>query len=133
MRIDAPRRISRPVPLVPLIDVVFLLLMFFMLSTTFSKFGLLGMPGAAQASAAATPAAAARLPGVIVDVSAGPKLRVNGRAVELPELVATLDALQASGSDRGLIRMRKDASVQDMLDVLEVARRSKLRSLALTQ
>ncbi len=131
MRIEAPKRLSRPVPLVPLIDVVFLLLMFFMLSTTFSKFGLFGMAGGAAAPVAAT--ATARFPGIIVDVSAGPSVRVNGRGVELAQLAEALNALEAKGSEHGVIRLRKDASVQDMLDVLEAARRSRLGTLALSR
>lgn len=134
MRIEAPRRIARPVPLTPLIDVVFLLLMFFMLSTTFAKFGLFGMSGAVKEDNGGDAVAApGTVPGVLVEVSAGPLVRVNGKALNLDELVAKLNSLNAGGINEGIIRIRRDARVQDLLTVLEIARTSKLRSLSLSQ
>ena len=132
MRIEAPRRIARPIPLTPLIDVVFLLLMFFMLSTTFAKFGLFGMGGGQGSDTSASTGGEQAFPDIIVEVSAGPRIKVNGAAVTLSGLTARLDSLQAIGLSSAAIRMRSDASVQDMLSVLEVARRSKLPSLALS-
>ena len=84
MRIEAPARIRRPLPLIPLVDVVFLLLMFFMLSSTFSKFGSLMLASGASPSTAASPASAAdarksKIPGVIISVSKGPLVRINGK------------------------------------------------------
>ena len=131
MRIDGPRRIARPIPLTPLIDVVFLLLMFFMLSTTFAKFGLFGMSGAVREEGSET--AAGAVPGVLIEVRAGPLLRVNGTTLALGELVPELNSLHASGVTEGIIRIRKDARVQDLLTVLEVARTSKLRTLSLSK
>jgi biopolymer transport protein ExbD len=133
MRIEAPRRIARPIPLTPLIDVVFLLLMFFMLSTTFAKFGLFGMSGAVNEENGDAVAAPGAVPGVLVEVSAGPLVRVNGKALNLDELVAKLNSLNAGGVSEGIIRIRRDARVQDLLTVLEIARTSKLRSLSLSQ
>ena len=134
MRIEAPRRIARPIPLTPLIDVVFLLLMFFMLSTTFAKFGLFEMSGAVREDTGGESAAiSGTVPGVLVEVSAGPLVRVNGKALQLEELVAKLNSLNSSGVSEGIIRIRRDAPVQDLLTVLEIARTSKLRSLSLSQ
>src|SRR5438067_2461998 len=107
MRIEAPARIRRPLPLIPLVDVVFLLLMFFMLSSTFSKFGsLLLMSGASPSTGAASPASAAdarksKIPGVIISVSKGPLIRINGIAAGLDDLVVKLDELHASGARSG--------------------------------
>ena len=133
MRIDAPRRIWRPLPLTPLIDVVFLLLMFFMLSTTFAKFGIFGMTGAADGGASQPTTQQAAVPGVIVDIAAGPRVRVNGIGVALEDLIRKLNSLHGLGLHSGVIRVRSDATVQDLLSVLEIARASRLTSLTLSQ
>ena len=132
MRIDEPRRISRPIPLTPLIDVVFLLLMFFMLSTTFSKFGQFGM-GRAADQVPAPDAQGGAEAGVIVDVAHGPVVRVNGARVEVKDLVAKLNAFYALGVRNGIVRPVGEADVQDLVTVLEMARISKLPALALSQ
>lgn len=134
MRIKGPGHVSRPIPLTPLVDVVFLLLMFFMLSTTFAKHGQLGMGQGSDATAspAAVSAPADAAPGVVLDIAHGPTVRVNGSAVELSELVARLDALHQRGIESGIIRVRKDADVQDLVTVMELARTSKLQALTLS-
>lgn len=132
MRIDAPRRFSRPLPLTPLIDVVFLLLMFFMLSTTFAKFGIFGMTSPGSGTTQQTVPEPA-VPGIIVDISAGPIVRVNGIVVPLEDLIQKLNSLHGLGLHNGVIRVRSDAVVQDLLSVLEIARGSRLQSLTLSQ
>lgn len=132
MQIDAPRRFSRPLPLTPLIDVVFLLLMFFMLSTTFAKFGIFGMTSPGSGTTQQTVAEPA-VPGIIVDISAGPIVRVNGIVVPLEDLIQKLNSLHGLGLHNGVIRVRSDAVVQDLLSVLEIARGSRLQSLTLSQ
>jgi biopolymer transport protein ExbD len=133
MQIDAPRRFSRPLPLTPLIDVVFLLLMFFMLSTTFAKFGIFGMTSSASSGATQQVVAEPAVPGIIVDISAGPVVRVNGIVVSLEDLIQKLNSLHGLGLHNGVIRVRSDAVVQDLLSVLEIARSSRLQSLTLSQ
>jgi biopolymer transport protein ExbD len=132
MRIDEPRRIYRPIPLIPLIDVVFLLLMFFMLSTTFAKFGQFGMSNSAGPAAGGA-ATANAVPGVIVDVAHGPDVRVNGVRVAFAGLVAKLNAFHKLGIRKGIVRPMGDADVQDLVTVLEMARTSRLSALALSQ
>ena len=132
MRIDEPRRCARPIPLTPLIDVVFLLLMFFMLSTTFAKFGQFGM-GRSAAQVPGTPAVTSTEAGVIIDVGHGPEVRINGSKVEIAQLVDKLNAFQKLGVSSGVVRPLRDADVQDLITVLELARTSKLRALALSQ
>ena len=134
MQIRGPTRVARPIALVPLVDVVFLLLMFFMLSTTFAKHGQLGMgqgDDAAATLAAIEPPADA-MPGVVLDIGHGPSVRVNGTAVALTELVARLDSFQQRGIASGVIRVRKDADVQDLVTVMELARTSRLQALTLS-
>ena len=129
MRIEEPARISKPIPLVPLVDVVFLLLMFFMLSTTFARFGQVDVSrGSANAPAASRPGTTA---GVIVEVSGGPEIRVNGSPVPLDGLVARLDEFHGKGVLAGSVRVAPSAEVQDLVTVLELARTSKLRALSI--
>ncbi len=134
MRIKGPAHVARPIPLVPLVDVVFLLLMFFMLSTTFAKHGQLGMGQGAEGSAApaATATPADTMPGVVLDISHGPAVRINGTPVALTDLVAKLDSFEKRGVAAGIIRVRKDADVQDLVTVMELARTSKLQALTLS-
>lgn len=134
MRIERPGRLSRPIPLTPLIDVVFLLLMFFMLSTTFAKFGLFGVGAAAatQADPAATQAQTGQ-PGVLIEVRHGPRVRVNGFQVGLADLPAKLNAFQRLGADLAVLRPAGGADVQDLVTVLEAARQSRLRAIALAK
>lgn len=133
MQIDAPRRLSRPLPLTPLIDVVFLLLMFFMLSTTFAKFGIFGMTSSAIGDTTQQAVQEPAVPGIIVVISAGPIVRVNGIAVALDDLIQKLNSLHGLGLHSGVIRVRSDATVQDLLSVLEIARGSRLQSLTLSR
>ena len=132
MRIDEPRRFTRPIPLTPLIDVVFLLLMFFMLSTTFAKFGQFGM-GQSASQVPGAQAAAGAEPGVIVDVAHGPLVRINGARVAVEDLVARLNDFHKLGVRNGVVRPAGDADVQDLVTVLELARTSGLQALALSQ
>ena len=134
MQIEQPARISKPIPLVPLVDVVFLLLMFFMLSTTFAKHGQLGLGQGADAAATPTAIAApaGAMPGVVLDIAHGPAVRINGASVALADLVARLDSFEQRGIGSGIIRVRKDADVQDLVTVMELARTSKLQALTLS-
>ncbi len=129
MQIEQPARISKPIPLVPLVDVVFLLLMFFMLSTTFARFGQLDV----SRGSASTPAASRQgaTPGVIVEVSKGPEVKVNGSRVALEDLVSRLDEFHGKGARSGSVRVAATAEVQDLVTVLELARTSKLRALSI--
>ena len=131
MRLDRPPVISKPIPLVPLVDVVFLLLMFFMLSTTFARFGQLDVSRGSAAGAAGGGQQVANAPGVIVEISRGPEVEVNGSSVALSELVAKLDEFHDKGVRRGSVTLTASAEVQDLVTVLELARTSKLRALAI--
>ena len=129
MRIDAPPRIRRPIPLTPLVDIVFLLLMFFMLSSTFSKFGALDVSRNARAAATAPPAN----PGVSVAVAGDGMIEVNGAAVALDRLADRLDELSERGAVGAVLRFSPEADVQDLVSVLEQARRSRLQPISITR
>src|SRR3954454_17823492 len=113
MRIEPPPPIRQSLPLTPLVDIVFLLLMFFMLSTTFTKFGNLDLRGgSAQASNA--PAGTPDVPSVLIRLSKGPMLKVNGEDVVIEQLASRLDELYVTGARSGGIVLSFSAEVQDM-------------------
>jgi biopolymer transport protein ExbD len=136
MRIEAPARIRRPLPLVPLVDVVFLLLMFFMLSSTFTKFGTLLLAGGSSSSGSAAAGSTttgdmrkAGVPGVIISVSKGPRIKINGIATTLDELVPRLNEVSEKGARLGAVVLSSSTEVQDLVTVLERARTSKLAAI----
>ena len=136
MRIEAPARIRRPLPLVPLVDVVFLLLMFFMLSSTFTKFGTLLLAGGSSSSGSAATGSTTTgdmrkpaVPGVIISVSKGPRIKINGIAATLDELVPRLNEVSEKGARLGAVVLSSSTEVQDLVTVLERARTSKLAAI----
>ncbi len=128
MHISEPLPRRRHISLTPLVDVIFLLLMFFMLSSTFARFADLDVArqstsaGEAQLPPAAGPA---ELRGAIVSVSAG-RVRVNGAETGLEAIAGTLDALYDRGARTAIVVADRDATVQDLVSVLERARGSKI-------
>jgi biopolymer transport protein ExbD len=135
MRVDAPAPIRRPLPLVPLVDVVFLLLMFFMLSSTFSKFSRVELNTASSrfqspnVSSDAGEARKASIPGVIISISGGPRIKINGIEATLDNLAARLDEYHDKGVTAGAAVLTSSAEVQDLVTVLERARNSKLTAI----
>jgi biopolymer transport protein ExbD len=126
MKIAEPDRIRKPLPLTPLVDVVFLLLMFFMLTSSFTRFGNLGLT-VGTASRAATPADVQRAkPGIILRVFAGPRISVNGEAVEIAALPGVLQSFIDRDIGTAAVQASSGASVQDLVTVLETVRASKL-------
>ena len=129
MHISEPTPARRRISLTPLVDVIFLLLMFFMLSSTFARFADLEVarqsasPGEAGPASPSGPAA---LRGAIVSVSADLKVRVNGTDTAPEDLAERLDALYDRGARTAIIVADYRATVQDLVSVLERARRSKI-------
>lgn len=135
MHISEPARPRRQTSLVPLVDITFLLVMFFMLSSTFGKFADLDVERQGEASKA-EPAAAGPtgpLAGVVITVSGAGEVEVNGRRVARDELVAALDALHAKGARTAIVLTGKDATVQDLVSALELARTSRIGSIAIAR
>jgi biopolymer transport protein ExbD len=129
MHISEPLPARRRISLTPLVDVIFLLLMFFMLSSTFARFADLDVarhsatPGEA---ALASPSGPAALRGAIVSVSADLQVRVNGTETAPDDIADTLDALYDRGARTAIVVTDYSATVQDLVSVLERARRSKI-------
>lgn len=130
MHISEPTPARRRISLTPLVDVIFLLLMFFMLTSTFARFADLDVarqsatpPGEAESGSPSGPAA---LRGAIVSVSADLHVRVNGTDTAPEDIAARLDALYDRGARTAIVVTDYQATVQDLVSVLERARRSKI-------
>ena len=135
MRIETPGPVRKPLPLTPLVDVVFLLLMFFMLSSTFTRFGNMDIDRSAKpaAGAAISQLPAGKAPGVIIRVSRGAQLRINGVSIAIETASAELDGYYAKGVRSGAIVLMPSAKVQDLVTVLEQVRGSKLQSISVVK
>ncbi len=109
-----PRR--RRLPLTPLIDVIFLLLLFFMLSSTFLRFG------AVEVSATGPSRAVSGAQGVtaLLKLRHDGSLSLNGAPVAAGALVPALAQLAAGGTGRVLFTAERGASVQALVEALEV-------------
>ncbi|SPF78369.1 ExbD/TolR family protein [Pseudoprimorskyibacter insulae] len=120
LSLDTPRRSRRP-SLTPMIDVVFLLLVFFMLAARFGTDMTLSLASGAGSSTYSGP------PRLVTVAADG--LRLNGVPVadELPQALAPL--MQSPG-DLVVLRPEGTATVQDMVDVLDILRRAGLTNLA---
>lgn len=129
MRISEPLAVRRRISLTPLVDVIFLLLMFFMLSSTFARFADLDV-ARQSTSPGASPlppvAGLDDLRGAIVSVSADRRVRINGTETALDDIAATLDALHGRGARTAIIVADFDATVQDLVSVLERAGGSRI-------
>jgi biopolymer transport protein ExbD len=129
MHISEPLPVRRRISLTPLIDVIFLLLMFFMLSTTFSKFADLDVARHSTLPGEAALPPTSGVPdirGAIVAVSSDLRVRVNGDETSLQDLAASLDALYEQGARTAIIVADFNATVQDLVSVLERARGSRM-------
>ena len=105
----SPRR--RP-SLTPMIDVVFLLLVFFMLAARFGQEAEVALSPAGTAAGLAWTG-----PPRLLDIGAE-DLRLNGRPLPEPEVIAGLRALMADDADPVLLRPTEGTSVQRLLDVM---------------
>jgi len=105
------------ISLTPLIDVVFILLVFFMLASSFMDWRALSL----DTAAAGRPVAAEKEP-FVVQIEAG-KLRLNGEAITLEELIAKARARRPADqpvSPQPMGRTRVQAVVR-VLDALNAA------------
>ena len=129
MLISEPPRPRRQLSLTPLIDVVFLLLLFFLITSTFARFADLEVARqTTSAGEAALPPVSgpADIRGAIVSVSADRRVRINGTETAPEEIAAKLDALYERGARTAIIAADRNATVQDLVSVLERARGSRI-------
>ncbi len=128
MLLNEPPRKKATIGLTPLIDVVFLLLIFFMLASTFLKFSALPVSGARSGGASGSLSEIA-----LIQVRGADEVRINGTSVGLDGVLGEIERLAGSGVTRAVIQPAEDATVQDLVGVLEVARRSTLKSVVVVR
>jgi len=121
----APRK-AKPIPLTPLIDVVFLLVVFFMVTTSFIKIESieLNLPSAGKekkgrvASSNATETMLDTL--LVVDVDRSGGVFVNQQPIERRALGRTLRSVMKKKDQKFLIRVGKEVSVQQLVEIMDV-------------
>lgn len=123
MQFGTPRSPRRP-SLTPMIDVVFLLLVFFML---IARFGLdsaipVRLAGAGDYSG----------PPRLVDVAPG-TLSLNGIALPARSLLLELDRLTDSGDDIVVLRPVDRASLQRLVETMELFEAAGFANLAVVE
>ncbi len=117
--IAAPVRPRRRLPLTPLIDVIFLLLLFFMLSSTFLRFSDVEVAAAQGTSGGSAGAGDIALLKLRFDGS----LALGAETVEAARLPEAVAALADKGIGRLLLTADRGASVQALVEVLEIVER----------
>ncbi len=114
--------------LTPLIDVVFLLLIFFMLASTFLKFSAVRISGAHSGSSTGDLSDIA-----LIQIRGSDQIRINGTVVGLSGVLSQINQLAANGVKRAVVQPTKDATVQDLVKVLEVTKSSTLKSVVVVR
>lgn len=128
MRLNEWKRRKSTIGLTPLIDVVFLLLIFFMLASTFLKFSAVRISGAQGGGSSGSLSEIA-----LIQVRGSDQIRINGTLVALGGVLAQIDQLASNGVTRAVVQPAKDATVQDLVKVLEVTRSSTLKSVVVVK
>lgn len=123
MRLPLEVHRARRLSLTPLVDVIFLLLLFFMLSSTFTRYGQVELTGTASGGNAI------ERPDILVTVGAD-RLRINGAFISMEDAPARLTALETAGAETALVVVEADATSEDLIGLVEAARRQT--SLAVT-
>ncbi|WP_306148626.1 MULTISPECIES: biopolymer transporter ExbD [unclassified Roseibium] len=136
LRIRKPLGARKRLSLTPLIDVIFILVMFFLLSSTFGVWRpidvLLGRIAGAEAP---TTPQSSNTPSVLITVSGGElqslDIAINGVRVQLEGVVPELNRLSELGATSVLLIPDRTLDFQDMVDVLDLARTSRMGSINL--
>ena len=123
MQLKVPEKKSLNLSLTPLIDVVFLLLIFFMLASTFSRFS--SLPLAVNSGQSQTNNSKKF---VLVRVKKNGVIEVNGQTVPAEGLVKVIDDLAVEEGMKLFIKPLEEATVQDLVVVMQKARQSKLNN-----
>jgi biopolymer transport protein ExbD len=133
----APRT-SKPIPLTPLIDVVFLLVVFFMVTTSFIKIESieLNLPTAEKMkdSTALASSDDAMLDSlIVVDMDKSGDVYVNQNPVDSHVLERILRKLIKDKTQKFLVRVGKEVSVQQLVEVMDVIHLAGGRDVAVSE
>ena len=118
-------RRRKAMSLTPMIDVVFLLLVFFMLAARFDQTTVIPV---ATAGGGADYSGPPRLVDVTPDT-----LLLNGVRTSKVDLAVSLGKLMESPTDIIVLRARDNASVQRLVDVMQILREEGLTTLTLVE
>lgn len=128
MQLSDWQRRKSTIGLTPLIDVVFLLLIFFMLASTFLKFSAVPVSGARGGGASGSLSELA-----LIQLRDAGDIRVNNVEVGLDGLKAHIAGLVAKGVTRAVLQPARGAKVQDLVRVLELTRKTQLKSVVVVR
>lgn len=128
MQLNDVKRKPSTIGLTPLIDVVFLLLIFFMLASTFLKFSAMPISGAKSGGQTGNLSEIA-----IIQVRGIENIRINGEQVGIAGVLAQIEDLVSKGVTRAVVQPAQDATVQDLVKVLEVTKSSSLKSVVVVR
>lgn len=126
-----PRRRIGGLLLIPLVDVIFLLLTFFMLASSIDPFSLLTLDEYQSRRDGKGPSAAPApqpAPDLVLAVAHGGVL-ANGEPVALGDFPARAAALRGQGLETVVVFTRPDATVQDIVSVLDALKKAAFRSV----
>lgn len=125
MQLSAPQPRRRP-SLAPMIDVVFLLLVFFMLASRFGAEVAIDLPLAAASDKPY------QGPPRLIDIR--PEgLALNGTAMDVDELLATMGPMMLSHDDAIILRPRDEADLQRIVEVMERLTEAGYETLVLVE
>ena len=99
-----------------------------MLASTFLKFNAMAISAVERG-----PAAADVSKFVLIEILGEQRLEVNGATLQVDGLLAHIDRLVANGLTRAVVKPTPNATVQDLVSVLERARRSNLTSVVVVR
>lgn len=119
--------------LTPLIDIVFNLLMFLMLATKFASDEADDQQFKVQLATASNAQPLTALPDeLVVNVTAGGQIYLNGKQRKLTELESDLVAAKKNFADQAvLIRGEGQGRYQNVVDVLAACDRAKINAVSL--
>ncbi|MEM9029940.1 MAG: biopolymer transporter ExbD [Pseudomonadota bacterium] len=120
MRLGEVSTQRRRIPLTPLIDIVFLLLVFFMLASTFLKFDVVTL---ARAGAGSGQVDRSKI--MLIHVSRDSEIAVNGATTSKDQLVETVNRAVDAGQVHAIVVLRSDTRVADLVQTLDLIRRSR--------
>jgi len=107
---------------------VFLLLIFFMLASTFLKFSALPVSGARGGGQSGSLNEIA-----LIQLRDTGGLRVNNIEIGLDGLRSHIAGLVAKGVTRAVLQPAKGSKVQDLVKVLELTRKTELKSVVVVR
>lgn len=128
MQLSEWQRRKSTIGLTPLIDVVFLLLIFFMLASTFLKFTAVPVSGARGGGTSGNLSEIA-----LIQLRDAGAIRVNNAEVAIDGLRGHIAGLVAKGVTRAVLQPTEGAKVQDLVKVLELTRKTDLKSVVVVR